>query len=370
MAELVFVTWDGGGNVPPALGIAAEVVRRGHHVRFLGHERQRSSVSGAGFEFESYRHARPWSAIESLPGPKAVAAVFAMFADGGPGVDLRELLQRQPADVLVIDGMSLGALQAAYGFGVPVVALMHTYYEFILKRWARGPIGLLATVRGRSPQRLWARADRVLVATSRDLDPAPDPLPGNLTYVGVVQAPIQQGTKAEPPRILVSLSTIFYGGQAETLQRVLDALAGPDGSTRVDADVLVTTGDSIDPLSLRAAPNMEVHRYLPHNEVLPSVSLVISHGGHSTVMRALAHGVPMLVLPMHPMLDHKMIGASIAAQGAGLMLPRDTKPADIAAAVRRLLHDPSYQTAAADLGSRIRSQPGQQSAADIVEELL
>ena len=160
------------------------------------------------------------------PARRPSVAVFAMFADGGPGVDLRELLQRQPADLLVIDGMSLGALQAAYGFGVPVVALMHTYYEFFLNRWARGPIGLLATVRGRSPQRLWARADRVLVATSRDLDPAPDPLPGNLTYVGVVQAPIQPGPKTEPPRILVSLSTIFYGGQAETLQRVLDALAG------------------------------------------------------------------------------------------------------------------------------------------------
>jgi hypothetical protein len=40
MAELVFVTWDGGGNVPPALGLAGELVRRGHHVRFLGHQRQ------------------------------------------------------------------------------------------------------------------------------------------------------------------------------------------------------------------------------------------------------------------------------------------------------------------------------------------
>ena len=126
MAELVFVTWDGGGNLPPALGIAGELTRRGHKVRFLGHQRQRSSVSGAGFEFESYRHARPWSAIEPLPGPKAAAAVFAMFTDGGPGVDLRELVQRQPGDLVVIDGMSLSALKAAYGFGVPVVALMHS----------------------------------------------------------------------------------------------------------------------------------------------------------------------------------------------------------------------------------------------------
>jgi UDP:flavonoid glycosyltransferase YjiC (YdhE family) len=370
VAEVVVVTWDGGGNLPPALGIAGELVRRGHRVRFLGHERQRSSVEGAGFGFEAYRHARPWSAIEPLPTAKAIVPVFAMFTDGGPGVDLRELIGRQPADLLVIDVLSLGALKAADGLSVPVVALMHSYYQFFANRWARGPIGLLGTVRGRSPQRLWARAARVVVAASRDLDPASDPLPGNVTHVGVVQAPVRPGPKTEPPRILVSLSTVFYPGQAETLQAVLDALAGPDGSKRIDADVVVTTGDTIDPLSLRAGPNVNVQRYLPHDEVMPSMSLVISHGGHSTVMRALCHDVPVLVLPMHPMLDQQMIGESIAAKGAGLVLPRDTKPVDIAAAIGRLLYDPRYRTAAADLGARLRSQPGQERAADIIEDLL
>ena len=34
MSEILFVTWDGGGNVPPALGIATELAARGHTVRF------------------------------------------------------------------------------------------------------------------------------------------------------------------------------------------------------------------------------------------------------------------------------------------------------------------------------------------------
>jgi hypothetical protein len=29
MASILFVTWDGGGNLPPALGIAAELRERG-----------------------------------------------------------------------------------------------------------------------------------------------------------------------------------------------------------------------------------------------------------------------------------------------------------------------------------------------------
>ncbi|MCM4079227.1 hypothetical protein [Paractinoplanes hotanensis] len=35
----LFVTVDGGGNLPPELGIVHEIVRRGGTARFLGHER-------------------------------------------------------------------------------------------------------------------------------------------------------------------------------------------------------------------------------------------------------------------------------------------------------------------------------------------
>ena len=37
MADILFVTWDGGGNLPPAIGIGRELRSRGHEVRFIGH---------------------------------------------------------------------------------------------------------------------------------------------------------------------------------------------------------------------------------------------------------------------------------------------------------------------------------------------
>ena len=48
MAEILFVTWDGGGNVPPALGIAAALTARGHAVRFVGHPGLRSYLPTTG----------------------------------------------------------------------------------------------------------------------------------------------------------------------------------------------------------------------------------------------------------------------------------------------------------------------------------
>ncbi len=59
MANILFVTWDGGGNLPPALGIAAELRDRGEQVRFLGHQQQREAIESAGLRFEPYQQARP-----------------------------------------------------------------------------------------------------------------------------------------------------------------------------------------------------------------------------------------------------------------------------------------------------------------------
>ena len=364
MSNVLFVTWDGGGNLPPALGIAAALAGRGHAVRFLGHERQRAAVEAAGLPLQSYRHARPWSAVAPAGGLRGAADIFLMFTDAGPRADLRAALEHEPANLLVVDAMSLGALQEALATGIPTAALMHSYYHFFVTRWARGPIGALGALRGRAPGRLWRHCSQVLVPTDRELDPAADPLPINVRHVGVVQPQVVPASVPDRPRILVSLSTIYYAGQLAVLQAVLDALA------RVDADVVVTTGDSIDPAALRAAPHVVVRRFVPHDEVMRSASMLVGHGGHSTTMRALAHDLPVLVLPLHPMLDHAMIGQSVADRGAGLVVRRSASPGQFTEAVLTIVNEPRYRAAAAHIGARLRANPGQTAAADLLESLL
>jgi UDP:flavonoid glycosyltransferase YjiC (YdhE family) len=103
---------------------------------------------------------------------------------------------------------------------------------------------------------------------------------------------------------------------------------------------------------------------------MPSASLVVGHGGHSTTMRALAHGVPLLILPMHCILDQGMIGKAVAAAGAGRVLPKTASAEEIRSAVRSLLKDPSYRRAAGATGARLRSPNGALAAADELEGLL
>lgn len=367
MARILFVTWDGGGNVPPAVGIADEMRQRGHEVTFLGHAQQRKHFEIAGYPFMAYSHTVPWSSVEPTSGLAAGRRIFAMFTDKGQGRDLRELLGRQPADLLVLDCMLLGALDFARHSGPPYAVLVHTYWEYLTRSWIRSPIGVLARLKGLRPSAAWAGATNVLVATDATLDPASQRhLPENVQHIGVVQPPPTPAAvdREAVPRVLVSLSTTYFDGQQEALQAVLDGLDG------LDLHAIVTTGHSIDPAELRAPSNVELHRLLPHDQIMPGVRLVIGHGGHATTMRALAHNAPLIVLPMHAFLDQKMIGRSVADQGAGVLLTRQATSQQIRESVQALLPDGPAHHAAAQIGARLRGQQAALHAANALEATL
>jgi UDP:flavonoid glycosyltransferase YjiC (YdhE family) len=166
------------------------------------------------------------------------------------------------------------------------------------------------------------------------------------------------------PTVLVSLSTFGYAGMTERLQQVVDACAD------LPARIIVTTGPHIDPASLRAPQQVELHRFVPHDELLPSTSVLVGHGGHGTTMTALAHDVPVVVLPLDPKSDHEMVGRSLERTGAGRLLRRRPSAGEVDAAVRTFLVDGEHRRAAARLGSLVRAAPGAVGAADALEGAL
>ncbi len=200
--------------------------------------------------------------------------------------------------------------------------------------------------------RLWASADLDLVCCLESLDPAARRrYADNVRWVGVVGGDVAPAVPPPgPPHVLVSLSTNGFRGQRRTLQRIIDALG------TLDVHGIVTTGEVYDPASFTAPPNVEVTGYADHAEIMSRCSLVISHGGHSTAFRALARGIPLVLLPTSRMTDQPMVAASIAGAGAGIRLPRSASSARIGRAVRAALTDPGIRGAAARIGSRIRAQ--------------
>jgi UDP:flavonoid glycosyltransferase YjiC (YdhE family) len=353
-------TWDGGGNVPPMLCIGGELVHRGHEVLVIGHPQQREEVEGGGLRFAAYRHARPFSRIEA----RDPLSVFRTFADGGAGQDVSETLQAWPAEVVVSDCLLMGPLQAAEAARVPTVALFHTFYAFTGRVLPTSPLAEIGAAQGRLPQPLWDAATEVLVPTDRALDPDSSATPPNVHWTGVAQDPCSPAAPKQPGRILLSLSTVWWPDQQTSLQTILYALAD------LPVTVLATAGQNIDAAALRVPPNVELHDYLDHREVMPTVSLVIGHGGHATTMLALAHDLPLLLVPQWERVDQPMIGQVIAAHGAGLTLPQSASVDELREAITKLLHEDSYREAAAAIGARLRAQDGAATAADRIEALV
>lgn len=355
MAQIVVVTWDGGGNVPPAFAIASELALRGHGIRVLGHRSQRVAIDAAGFAPVAAPRTREFT----VGGTHSDRELIATFGDRGVGHDLRAELGRHPADLVLVDALTFGALDAARAGGVRYAVLEHFfdgYYQSLL----RGPLGVVLRAKGLRPGRSLREAGARVVTSLPELDAV---RPGGaVRQVG----PVVSWAPRVPtePTVLVSLSTFGYAGMTERLQDALDACAG------LAARVVVTTGPHVDPASLRVPAGVEVHRFVPHDELMPRASVVVGHGGHGTAMRALAHDAPVVVLPMDPRSDHLMVGRSLERAGVGRVVPARGGPGSIAEAVGALLADGPHRAAAAGLGARVRSASGAAGAADALEGLL
>jgi MGT family glycosyltransferase len=109
--------------------------------------------------------------------------------------------------------------------------------------------------------------------------------------------------------------------------------------------VLATLGEGIDPAEFGPQPeHVRVVRYLPQAEVLPRADLVVSHGGSGTVIGALAHGLPGVLLPLGADQPHN--ADQCVRLGVDRVLdPVSVTPEQVRTAAGEVLADPGYRQA-------------------------
>jgi UDP:flavonoid glycosyltransferase YjiC (YdhE family) len=197
----------------------------------------------------------------------------------------------------------------------------------------------------------WDQATRVLMLTSSAFDDPP-PDAANVRYVGPVLEDLPGDGAFEPPPgddplVVVGLSSSFMA-QSALLVRIAEALAS------MPVRAVITTGPAVDPADIPAASNTVVVRSAPHSDLIPHAALVVTHAGHGTLIKAIAAGVPVLCLPLGR--DQPDNAARAARHGVAAVLSPRADAAAIADGVRRMLAEPSYRTAAAALGQRVRAE--------------
>jgi UDP:flavonoid glycosyltransferase YjiC (YdhE family) len=151
------------------------------------------------------------------------------------------------------------------------------------------------------------------------------------------------------PRVYLTLGTML-GGTVEVLRHALDGVGA------LDADVVTSTGPTMDVSTLGAVPaNVTMHKWVPQSELLHHVDLVVHHGGAGTTLGAFSVGVPQVVLPLGA--DAFANADAVVTSGAGLrLLPDEVSGASVAHAARTLLEDEAQRAAATAAARRVADE--------------
>lgn len=372
--SFLFVTYAGGGNVPPTVGVARRLIDRGHRVRVLGAPELEAAFEGC--EFSPFE--RALAPVERAAALLTPSRHPDLYIGGEVGIDLLAAVDGDRPDVAVIDCMLVAALAAARSAGLPTAALVHFLYGGALRAdwtavWTpliplfnetRASFGLGPLDDGGSLWRQqWDEADLVVVLTQREFD-APAPT-ANARYAGpVLDASDWRWDLPWPPDqpfVLVSSSTTQQN-QRDVLRRTVDALAG------TGMRMLVTLGPQLRTDELATAPNVVIRTWVPHAAVLPHATVFVTHAGHGSVMAGLAAGVPMVCMPMGR--DQYATAERVEATGTGVTIDPAASASEIRRAVEAVAADRAFRASAARFADVIRGSDGASAAASELERLL
>ena len=263
--RFLLTLWDGGGNVPPELGVARRVVERGHLVHVVGDPTIADAAEAAGCSFASWERAphrrtldpsgdllRDWEADDPLDALRRLRDELMSGPAAAFAADTAAAIGAFRPDALLADTNLLGSVIAAEEVGLPVAVVVPNIWEIptpgtgdpavlrITNRVLKGGLPGLNAARaehGLPPlTALYDQvlgADRILVLSSETFDTVSPFVPANVRYVGpVLDDPSWSEPWSSPwpasntdPLVLVGFSSM-YQDQGALVQRVIDALSG------------------------------------------------------------------------------------------------------------------------------------------------
>lgn len=368
-------TFVGGlGHLAPLLPVARAARAAGHEVAIAGSGGLVPRIEDEGFAaYATSETTHHGAAASRDPAPLAVMGARASeveFAQNFASRGARRMAGAVPRviedfgpDLVLRDETDLGTTVAAELAGVPVATHLVLASGLLLR-----------------PELVAPELDAVRVEHGLDADPGLSRLTSGLvlsdapTGFRSPDAPLRlapthyrSGDAARPhrtsgrPRVYATLGTIFNKTSGDLFERLLGGLAG------IDADVVVTIGRGLDPADLGAQPpHICVVPFVPQSEVLPGVDLVVSHGGSGSLVAALAHGLPSVLLPLGADQPHN----ALRAAELGLATTLDAAsvaPAAIAEQVETALRDDEMRARCRAVADDVRALPDVTSAVAALE---
>lgn len=377
------------GHAFPMLALGAALVARGHAVALQTWRRWEEPTAAAGITFAAAPEYQVFPTRER-PLKPFQAAVHAARATV-PSVD------GFAPDIAVSDVLTPAPALAAELCGVPLATLVPHVHPWSAPGFPPYALGARLP-RTPAGARVWRCFDPLI---ARALERGRDEYNACRARLGL---PPLDGVHTGLSRALTLIGTLpqlEYPRRWERWSRVVgpllweppgEAVAPPPGSGPV---VLVAPSTAQDPrhdllraalAGLATAPVRVVATYngrppsapvdVPANAVLvpwlsyahtmPACDLVITHGGHGTLVRALSCGCPVVVCPAGGDMAENAARADWA--GLGVRLPRRLlRPRTLRMAVARALRDPRIRTRARGVAAWMARHDGGTMAARELE---
>jgi UDP:flavonoid glycosyltransferase YjiC (YdhE family) len=380
--RIVFTVRAASGHFHPLVPLAQAARDAGHEAVFASPASFQGTVEHLGFRWleagldeSSPEYARFIEERNRLSPPEStrfhrrgLASVLA------PRVvtDLLRVSETWRPDLVVWDYADFGGCVAAEVLGIPHASHQAGATFDDLMPDLVAPITDLRAAHGLPPDPELRMLERYLVLS---------PFPPSLHGAESVARPTRHCYRATPfdrsgdegapewplpipdaPLVYASLGTAFNKRTA-LLRTFVEALRDEH------VNLVVTVGRNGDPGQFGPQPpNVRIEQYIPQTLLFPRCDLVISHGGSNTMLAALAHGIPHVMVPIAA--DQPYNAARCSAAGvAQVVRSSDATTASIREAALSVLADPSYRRAAQRIRDEMESLPGPDGLVMLLEEL-
>jgi zeaxanthin glucosyltransferase len=414
--KIGFVSMPLSGHLNPMTALARRLQSHGHEVVFFGFPDVEPFARAAGLDFVPYGEAEyPVGSIEKFYSSVATKRGFEVVRhscmDLNPHLtraafdSLPQKLPTTGVEALVIDTVHFFIELVPLSMSIPYV---HIWNVLHLDFSGTTPPSLFSDPLDSSPQGLDRNAENVremgailgplaeiarsyakkaglnidwndpaatvsklavITQTPKEFDFSGIPWPAQFHYAGPfhddegrspVSFPWEQLTGE--PLIYASLGTLVNGLE-EVYKHILNAVEPME-----DVQVVLSVGKNINPENLGRIPsNTIVVRSAPQIELLKRAALCITHAGLNTTLESLAHGVPMIAIPIG--YDQPGVAARIAHHGTGEFIELDELTTKrLSGLIERVLQDPIYRARANYFRNVISKTRGLDVAADIIEQ--
>ncbi|MEU9985141.1 nucleotide disphospho-sugar-binding domain-containing protein [Streptomyces sp. NPDC050856] len=362
--RFLFVFEGGAGAILPLVPLMQTVRGAGHEVVAAAHAEALPTLLGAGIPAVAapeksptdYRVVRDGKLVP-LDGDRDERAV--VLGSIGARIaldshrDLGDLVRQWRPDLVVGGPLAYAAALLSADLRVPYVAVEFGFAEPL--NWH---LATLEELRAQGAGALPEPAATLLLCPESLRPHAADPLMRRLPGEPMRYIPYSPAQPVEPwmhtrgtrPRVWISAgSRVSKAYALDHLTGLIDAAAG------LDVELLIAAPDQL-ASEVGELPDHARVGWLPFDVLAPTCDLAVHHGGGSTMLGLAAHAVPQVVIPSVPEFEDYL--APLRRSGAARVLaPEDNTPANIVAACREVLADPSYRRAAARLRTEMSAAP-------------